>query len=204
MEQFKTIINKSSRFRMNFVFMLQLYRINSQFEMTETQIEPIIILINEILKTVQYLLNQSHQKKDVYVLKHIIILLLTYFITVRVDECDYKVYILHFFKKNKFWRDLQLWESMLIESIYTQKKSTIRMLLTTSCVSDKTELAAAEKTLILNQILYVVRNMLLFDFVEKEVKQFVNRFVKLVKQDDKFAKQVYVTIHLFRKASKWQ
>lgn len=60
MEQFKTIINKSSRFRMNFVFMLQLYRINSQFEMTETQIEPIIILINEILKTVQYLLNQSH------------------------------------------------------------------------------------------------------------------------------------------------
>ena len=44
------------------------------------------------------------------------------------------------------------------------------MLLTTSCVSDKTELAAAEKTLILNQILYVVRNMLLFDFVEKEVR----------------------------------
>lgn len=31
MDQFKVIITKSCKFRMNFVFMLQLYRINSQF-----------------------------------------------------------------------------------------------------------------------------------------------------------------------------
>lgn len=46
MEQFKNIITKNDKFRMNFVFMLQLYRINSQFEMTEGQIEPIIVLIH--------------------------------------------------------------------------------------------------------------------------------------------------------------
>lgn len=52
----------------------------------------------------------------------------------------------------------------------------------------------AEKTLILNQILYIVKNMILFDFTEKEVKDFGYKFVKVLKQDDKFLKDVYVTI----------
>lgn len=34
--------------------------------------------------------------------------------------------------------------------------------------------------------------MILFDFTEKEVKDFTNKFVKLLKQDDKFLKDVHV------------
>ena len=75
------------------------------------------------------------------------------------------------------------------------------MILTTSVVSNKNELIEAEKTSVLNQILYVVRNMILFDFTEREVKDFSNKFVKLLKQDDKFLKDVYVTAILYRKAS---
>lgn len=51
----------------------------------------------------------------------------------------------------------------------------------------------------LNQILYVVRNMILFDFTEREVKEFSNKFVKMLKQDDKFLKDVYVSVPIFRK-----
>lgn len=36
--------------------------------------------------------------------------------------------------------------------------------------------------------------MVLFDFTEKEVKEFSNKFVKMLKQDDKFLKDVYVSI----------
>lgn len=36
--------------------------------------------------------------------------------------------------------------------------------------------------------------MILFDFTEKEVKDFGYKFVKVLKQDDKFLKDVYVTI----------
>ena len=74
------------------------------------------------------------------------------------------------------------------------------MILTTSAVSNKNELLEAEKTSVLNQILYVVRNMILFDFTEREVKDFSNKFVKMLKQDDKFLKDVYVDVSLFRKA----
>jgi len=74
------------------------------------------------------------------------------------------------------------------------------MILTTSAVSNKNELIEAEKTSVLNQILYVVRNMILFDFTEREVKDFSNKFVKMLKQDDKFLKDVYVDVSLFRKA----
>mgnify|MGYP006995459141 CR=1 FL=1 len=38
--------------------------------------------------------------------------------------------------------------------------------------------------------------MILFDFNEKEVKDFAYKFVKLLKQDDRFLKDVYVTILL--------
>lgn len=53
----------------------------------------------------------------------------------------------------------------------------------------------------LNQILYIVRNMVLFDFSEREVKDFTNKFVKLLKQDDRFLKDVHVLTFLSRKAS---
>lgn len=52
----------------------------------------------------------------------------------------------------------------------------------------------------LNQILYIVRNMVLFDFSEREVKDFTNKFVKLLKQDDRFLKDVHVLTLLSRKA----
>jgi hypothetical protein len=55
-KQFKDLISKNTKFRMNFVFMLQLYRINSKFEMTEEQVEPIIILVNELLIVVKPIL----------------------------------------------------------------------------------------------------------------------------------------------------
>lgn len=59
----------------------------------------------------------------------------------------------------------------------------------------------AEKTAMLNQILYIVRNMVLFDFSEREVKDFTNKFVKLLKQDDRFLKDVHVLTFLSRKVS---
>lgn len=59
----------------------------------------------------------------------------------------------------------------------------------------------AEKTAMLNQILYIVRNMVLFDFSEREVKDFTNKFVKLLKQDDRFLKDVHVLTLLPRKVS---
>lgn len=51
-----------------------------------------------------------------------------------------------------------------------------------------------EKVLILNQILYIVKNMIVFNFNEPEVKEFVNKFGKLFKQDDRFLKNLYVIL----------
>lgn len=34
--------------------------------------------------------------------------------------------------------------------------------------------------------------MILFDYTEKEVKEFTNKFVKMLKQDDRFLKDVHV------------
>jgi predicted nucleotidyltransferase len=45
------------------------------------------------------------------------------------------------------------------------------------------ELQEAERLAILNQLLMVVRNMVIFDFTEKEVKAFASRFIKLLRQD---------------------
>ena len=61
--------------------------------------------------------------------------------------------------------------------------------------SNRSELIEAEKTAVLNQILYIVRNMILF-YSEKEVKEFTNKFVKLLKQDDRFLKDVHVNLLL--------
>ena len=47
----------------------------------------------------------------------------------------------------------------------------------------KKELLEAERSAILNQMLIVVRNMIIFDYTEKEVKAFASRFIKLLKQD---------------------
>lgn len=50
--QFKNIIVKSCKFRMNFVFILQMYRLNSKFEIDQEELKPMILLINELLTTV--------------------------------------------------------------------------------------------------------------------------------------------------------
>jgi hypothetical protein len=49
---FRSIINKSSKLRMNFVFVLQFYRLNSQFEINLNQISPLHCLISELLLSV--------------------------------------------------------------------------------------------------------------------------------------------------------
>jgi hypothetical protein len=49
----------------------------------------------------------------------------------------------------------------------------------------KNEMLQAEKTAILNQTLYVVRNMIIFDFTEKDVKTFgLFRFHRLVEHEN--------------------
>lgn len=52
MNIFKGIINKSSKHRMNFVFVMQFFRLNNQFEMSEAQIYPLYCLITEFLEVV--------------------------------------------------------------------------------------------------------------------------------------------------------
>lgn len=54
------------------------------------------------------------------------------------------------------------------------------------------EFSDAERSAIVNQILMVVRNMIIFELGEKEVKSFAGRFIKLLKQDDKCTKDVNV------------
>jgi hypothetical protein len=58
----------------------------------------------------------------------------------------------------------------------------------------KKELLEGERAAILNQMLIVVRNMIIFEFTEKEVKAFASRFIKLLKQDEKFQKDVNVHV----------
>ena len=60
------------------------------------------------------------------------------------------------------------------------------------------DLLEAERLAILNQVLMVVRNMVIFEFNEKEVKHFAQRFIKLLRQDEKFQKDVFVSYALSR------
>jgi hypothetical protein len=60
------------------------------------------------------------------------VLMCTYFFNFDHEGTFVKIYILNFFKKCAFWRDLELWESILIECIYLEKKATIKMILSTS------------------------------------------------------------------------
>lgn len=52
MSLFKGILGKSSKHRMNFVFVMQFYRINNQFEMVGSQIYALYCLISEFLEAV--------------------------------------------------------------------------------------------------------------------------------------------------------
>lgn len=54
---------------------------------------------------------------------------------------EVKVYLIDFFAKNSLWEDQEIWESILIESIYSERKKTIRNLVVNSKISKCTELA---------------------------------------------------------------
>ncbi len=47
-------------------------------------------------------------------------------------------------------------------------------------------------------MLIVVRNMIIFDYTEKDVKAFAIKFIKLLKQDEKFQKDVFVIVYRYR------
>lgn len=49
MEIFRTLVHKNSKLRMNFVFILQFFRINSQFEIALSRIHCLHCLISEFL-----------------------------------------------------------------------------------------------------------------------------------------------------------
>ena len=100
---------------------------------------------------------------------------------------------MHFFKQYHLWQDLQFWESALLQSIYIEKRNTRKMmLLQPGNVHRKKELLEAERLAILNQMLMVVRNMVIFEWPTKTVKTFAARFVKLLKQDDQMQKDLNV------------
>ena len=71
--QFKHIMVKSCKFRMNFVFILQMYRLNSKFQIEPDELKPMIMLITELLNT-------CHQHRDAFALKQIMVLMLTYYV----------------------------------------------------------------------------------------------------------------------------
>ena len=75
---------------------------------------------------------------------------------------------------------------LFVEEKYSQNDDYKRVwyfLLYLGNLHRKKELIEAERSAILNQMLIVVRNMIIFEFTEKEVKAFANRFIKLLKQD---------------------
>jgi hypothetical protein len=69
--------------------------------------------------------------------------MLTYYVTVKVGDHTARVYIIDFFKRVELFKDMELWESILIESIYSEKKATIQLLISSSCISSRHELAEA-------------------------------------------------------------
>lgn len=47
------------------------------------------------------------------------VLMMTYYVVHRDQQGDErKIYIVSFFKELKMWKDIELWESILIECIY--------------------------------------------------------------------------------------
>lgn len=104
MTQFKQIIVKSCKFRMNFVFILQMYRLNSQFQIEPDQLKPMILLINELLNT-------CHQHRDAFALKQIMVLMLTYYVIHREEgaQGENKVFLISFFKHLNLWKEIELW-----------------------------------------------------------------------------------------------
>ncbi len=61
---------------------------------------------------------QCHMNLDAFVIKFLLILLMTYY-TVDSDSNE-KIYLIAFFKeKHYIWKDESLWESILVESVYS-------------------------------------------------------------------------------------
>lgn len=59
---------------------------------------------------------------------------------------------------------MEYWESILLECIYLEKRNTIKMMIVSESgnIGRKKELLEAERLAILNQMLMVVRNMVIF------------------------------------------
>jgi hypothetical protein len=52
LQVFKNMVEKNSKLRMNFIFLLQFFRINGKFELTIEQFKPIYKLINIFMEAV--------------------------------------------------------------------------------------------------------------------------------------------------------
>ena len=58
------------------------------------------------------------------------ILLMTYYVSHEGEKGHaVKLYIIHFFKKNPLWREMEYWESILLECIYLEKRNTINAMI---------------------------------------------------------------------------
>lgn len=53
-----------------------------------------------------FLTIQCHEQRDAFVLKQIMVLLLTYYVVHLHEEKPIKIYIVNFFKNYYFWKDL--------------------------------------------------------------------------------------------------
>lgn len=58
------------------------------------------------------------------------ILLMTYYVNhLALNGDTTRLYIIHFFKKNPLWKEIEFWESVLLECIYLEKKNTINAMI---------------------------------------------------------------------------
>lgn len=52
-------------------------------------------------------------------MKQVMILLVTYYVTHTDGNGEAsKLYIIHFFKRNTLWKEMEYWDSILLECIY--------------------------------------------------------------------------------------
>ena len=73
---------------------------------------------------------QCEESRDSFALKQVMILLMTYYVNHRGPTQEVsKLYIINFFKKDPLWREIEYWESILIECIYLEKKNTINAII---------------------------------------------------------------------------